>query len=189
MSATTPSSEGKITKVPAPPLPATLIQSLPTAAAIIQHVVAIERLRPQLEKELKQATKRGAIDLARCFIVFHRMMSVMGDKLKSLNALFEEYKVLRMPAAFEAAGVTHVPLDAGYRVGVNYTWRASIKGDMREKAYDYLRKNYADCVIETVNSSTLSALARELQEEKNIELPSSMFNVAHVPSTSVTRTG
>jgi hypothetical protein len=152
------------------------------------HVTAIERLRPQLEKELKQATKRGAIDLARCFTVFHRMMSVMGDKLKPLTALFEEYKVLRMPAAFEAAGVTHVPLDAGYRVGVNYTWRASIKGDMRNKAYDYLRKNYPDCVIETVNSSTLSALARELQEEKNVELPSAMFNVAHVPSTSVTKT-
>lgn len=181
---------------PKAPLPATLVKSLPTASEVVKHVAAIEALIPKLEKELQAAGKRGALDLARAFVVLHRIHEVtLSDKvgrLKALATLFETYKSHVVPEAFEQAGVPHVALDEGYRVGISTPWRASLKADdtgvTRLKAYDWLRKNHPDVISETVNSSTLSALAKELHEDKNKTLPDDLFNAAQVPAASVTRT-
>lgn len=174
-------------KSPPPPLPAELTRDLPSAREIIKHIVAIEKLTSQLEREMQDARKRGAIPLARCFTVFHRLMSVMSDKLKPLSAVFETFKVLHVPEAFETAGVTHVPLDIGYRVQVSYILRASIRKDMRDEAYKWLHRHHKDMIVETVNASSLSALARTLREEQNKALPDRYFNIADVPNTSVVR--
>ena len=174
-------------KSPPPPLPPALTKLLPAAVDIVKHAAAIEKLIPTLRRQMEASQKQGAISLARTYTVLHRMMSTIDAKLKPLDHLFEEYKTLRLPATFEQAGVTHVPLDVGYRVAVSYTWRASVKAGQRDGAYDWLRKHHPDCLIETANSSTLSKLARELSEEQNKELPERLFNAALVPGTSVTK--
>lgn len=175
-------------KTPPPPLPRELAHSLPAASEVIKHVVEIEKLIPKLRKQMDASKQRGAIDLARTFTVLHRLIAVTDTKLNPLRELFEHYKVLECPAIFEQAGVTHIPLDAGYRVTISYTLRASVNGDDRSGAYAWLKKHHPDTVIETVNASTLSKLARELLEHENRELPEKLFKVVNVPSTSVTRT-
>lgn len=176
-------------KAPPPPLPKSLVQALPASSTIMKHISAVEMLIPALRKEMVEAKKNGAIPLARAFTVLHRLVSTIDSKLQPLSALFEEYKTIECPAAFEQSGITSVPLTEGYRVGISYTLRASIKAEMKTDAYKWLQQNQlGDIITETVNSSTLSATARTLLEDQNKELPDKLFNVANVPNTSVTRT-
>lgn len=186
--ATNGKSKAAVDKAPPPPLPKSLVQALPAATEIVKYAAEIEALIPKLRKQMDASKQRGAIDLARAFTVLHRLVAVVEARLKPLDLLFEHYKVLECPAIFENAGVTHIPLDAGYRVTISYTLRASVNGDDRSAAYSWLKKHHPDTVIETVNASTLSKLARELLENENRELPEKLFKVVNVPSTSVTRT-
>src|SRR5262245_57799095 len=113
-------------KAPPAPLPRELVQCLPVAAEIIKHLTAIERCYPELVREMAEAKAGGSISLARSFVVLHRIMTVWATKLKPFSELFERYKTLECPAAFEQDGVTHVPLVDGYRVTTSYTLRASV---------------------------------------------------------------
>lgn len=176
-------------KAPPPPLPESLIASLPAARDIVNHLREIDKRMPALKAQLLSAKERGAIDLARAFVVMHRMMAVLSGSEKWMDELFTKYKELDCPEVFEAAGVTHVPLAEGYRVGLNYLTRASIRAGLKEVAHQWLIENgHQDIITETVNASTLSALARTLQEEENLSLPEDLFNVALMTNTSVTKT-
>jgi hypothetical protein len=120
--------------------------------------------------------------------VLYRAMKKVESDLKSLEDLYRKYKELEVPAAFEQDGVTSLPLAEGFRVGTSTTIRASIREGMKQHAYSWLVENgHGDIIAETVNSSTLSATARELREA-NLELPEKWFNVADMPNTSVTQT-
>lgn len=64
---------------------------------------------------------------------------------------------------------------------------ASIPGDKREGAYAWLRENgYEGMIQETVNSSSLSAAAKELIE-RGEELPEDLFSIHTKDSISITR--
>lgn len=188
-------TNGKQADEPKTPLPSSLTAALPSAGKIVAHIVAIEALTVSLSDELERSAKGGAVALARAFVVLHRLHERTGRKEESkigvalVGKLFETFKNERVPHAFEVEGVPNVPLSEGYRVGVSSTKRASIIKGMQEAAKQWLRDNdYADIISETINASTLSSFARNLQEEHNLELPDKLFNVADMPTTSVTKT-
>lgn len=185
------SYDGK--KEPPPPLPSTLVQALPTASKIVKHVDEIRQLMPQLQREMEQARNAGSIAASRAFVVLHRLAAILCSEennwFKPLRQMFDQYRSQDLPALFEQEGVTSVPLAEGYRVGVSFTIRASIKQGEKDRAYAWLRGNQlGDIITTTVNASTLSATARTLLEEQNLELPEELFNVANMPNTSVTKT-
>lgn len=171
-----------------PPLPRELLTALPTAIEVVKLLYQVEALRPRIEKELKEAMGEGSVALARAFVVQHRMMAVLKDRIKPFEELFELYKTKHVPAKFEDDGVTHHSLAAGFRVTTSYATRAAMIPDKKEEAKQWLRENHPDVVIETVNASTLSALAKQLAEEQNLDLPRDLFNTTMLPGTSVTRT-
>jgi len=177
----------------APPatLPKTIVNALPTGAKIAQHIAAIEALLPSLQSELAAANKAGAIQLARAFVVMHRLNERMLSEEKAFKPfknLWKETKELTVPACFEQSGVDNVPLSEGFRVGLSTRVVASIQPGQKEAAYKWLIANdYGDIIQETVNASTLSKLASELRE-KNKELPETEFKVADLNNTSVTKT-
>lgn len=180
---------------PAPTMPASLIKALPTAAIMIKHATEIAKLLPSLEKELKASQAHGAVQLARSFVVFYRLVERMKETIKPIYhddaekpGLFEQYKRKLLPEAFEIEGVKSIPLAEGYRVGTSSTFRASIKKDQKDKAYAWLRANQlGDIISTTVNASTLSSAASRMIEDENKEFPEALFNVAMVPTTSVTK--
>lgn len=173
---------------PKAPLPESLRRTLPGANYIVARSTEINKAVAALEFELNGAKEKGAIALARTFVVFHRAMERLTDDLKGLEALYKQYKEVEVPAIFEEDGVTSVPLDEGFRVSTSYTFRASIRPDQKDKAYAWLRgAKLGDIITSTVNSSTLAKTARELGED-NKELPKALFNVAIMPNTSVTVT-
>lgn len=176
-------------------LPASLIKALPTAALMIKHTAEMAKLLPKLEKELKASQAHGAIQLARSFVVFHRLVERMKETIKPIYhddpekpGLFEQYKRKLLPEAFEIEGVKSIPLAEGFRVGTSSQYRASIKKDQKDKAYAWLRANkLGDIISSTVNASTLSSAASKMIEDENRELPEELFSVAMVPTTSVTK--
>jgi hypothetical protein len=176
-------------KTPPKKLPASIINSAPTALKILQAIGAATKLMPQLEKEMAAAKKGGSIPLARAFVALHRLNMRVGEEIEPLVQLFKKYKELEVPGTFEADKITHVPLEEGFRVGLSSRLFASIPQGKRDQAYQWLRENgLGDLITATVNAGTLSAAAKELMEEKNTELPKELFTVAYVPNTSVTAT-
>lgn len=176
-------------KAPPKKLPASIVNAAPTAADMMQRVMAVAKLVPALEKELMQSKKNGVIALARAFVALHRLKNRIDEELKPFDELFKKFKEVEMPAAFEVEGVTNVPLAEGFRVGLSHRYLASIKPGQRDQAYQWLRENnLADLITTTVNASTLSAAGKTMLEEKNQELPEDLFNRAYIPNTSVTTT-
>lgn len=130
---------------------------------------------------------QGVVEYTRAFVALREMKDKIEEALKPFDKFYLEAKEQKLPAAFEAAGVPTVNLDEGYRVSISHNVRASIKGGQKDAALEWLRQNgLGDVVTETVNSSTLSGLARSMAEE-NRELDSELFTVAIMPTTSVTR--
>lgn len=187
---------GKTAKSVPATLPASLVKALPTAVMILKHAAEIAKLLTPLRKELEASRKHGAVQMARSFVVLHRMMERLDETLKPLThdsaenpGLFAEYKKKLLPEVFEVEGVPSIPLAEGFRVSVGYKYYASITKGSKDAAYQWLRENNLPDIIQpTVNASSLSAAAKDLIENKNIDMPEDLFTVAHVPTTSVTKT-
>lgn len=129
------------------------------------------------------------IELARFFVSVRQMKDHLEAEIKPFDAFYEQLAKVTLPETFDRHGVPSVTLDEGYRVQVSHAVRASIRGGVdKEAAYAWLRDNeLAEIVTETVNASTLSAVAKTMAEE-NKELPSDLFNVAVLANTSFNRT-
>lgn len=140
-----------------------------------------------LQDELDYVDELGAIEQARAFVDLRYVKDELDEVSKKVNKVYEQYKVEKLPAAFEAAGVPTISLEEGYRVTVQHRLHASIKSGKKDDAYNWLNENgLGDLITDTVNASTLSAAARSMGED-NIELPEEIFNVAILPNTSVTK--
>ena len=118
------------------------------------------------------------------------MKEQLSDAVDELGKLVENLKTTQIPQLFEDHNVRNVSVEVdgiAYRVGVSQRVVASVKADDKAKAYDWLRTHELGAlVIETVNSSTLASTAKAMLEEGK-ELDPDLFNVAIMPTTSVTK--
>lgn len=170
-------------------LPKTIANALPASIDVMQTLQQLARLLPAVAKDMKKAKDSGSIPAARAFVALHRLVSRTDEELKPLSDLFNQYKTELLPALFEQDGVSSVPLDEGFRVGLSSRFVASIKPGEKDPAYEWLKKNgLGDIIQATVNSGTLSASLKSMLEERNIEPPSELFNTAFIPNVSVTAT-
>jgi len=150
------------------------IQSLDSALNNLMVDVDVDNLSP--------------IELARYFVRVRETKDQLEKILKPFDAFYETLAKVKIPETFDRHGVPSVTLDEGYRVTVSHALRASIRGGVdKEAAYEWLRDNgLGDIVTQTVNASTLSAVAKTMGED-NKELPEGLFNVAIMPNTSFNR--
>jgi hypothetical protein len=170
-------------------LPRTIVEALPTSKDVVFQINAISELLRVIEGELRTADRAGSIQLARAYVVLHRLKDKFGALDKQFTAIFEDYKNVKIPSKFVDEGITNVPLAEGFRVGTSIRFLASIRKGMQELAHDWLRSNKLESlIIQTVNSSSLSSAAKELATEHNIDLPDDIFNVALVPNATVNKT-
>lgn len=130
----------------------------------------------------------GPIELSRAFVRVRLLKDEMDAIMKSFDAFYEELAKVKLPAVFDMHKVPSITLDEGYRVTISHSMRASIRGGAdKQAAYEWLRSNgLGDIVTETVNASTLSAVAKTMAEE-NRELDADLFNVAVLANTSFNR--
>jgi hypothetical protein len=72
------------------------------------------------------------------------------------------------------------------RVGLSQRWSASIID--KDAGFQWLRNNnHEGLITETVNSSTLSAFAKDMFVNHNLELPEDIFKVGQMTITSITK--
>lgn len=171
------------------PLPASIKAALPSAVLIVNDLqVLMTASLPALVKDI-EAAKHNPVELARAMVALHRLHDIVEGFEKKFSAIYEECKTKTVPDVLEATNQKFISLAEGFRVGVAFTWRASIKEGQKDVAYHWLRANkLGDLISSTVNASTLSAAAKHRIEEQNLDFPEDLFNVAHMPNTSVTQT-
>jgi signal transduction histidine kinase len=114
----------------------------------------------------------------------------LTDQIKEAReALDEMEKRLsreQVPEAMRAAGVKTITIEGVGRVSLSNRWSCSMLD--KQLGFDYLRANGAEgLIIETVNSQTLAAYAKELSTEEGKELPADVFKTGIMTYTSITK--
>lgn len=130
-----------------------------------------------------------ASELAQLYADARVMSDEIGSAIKVLSDHLVNLSSERIPRAFEDEKIKSFTTMNGYRVTVSTSLYASIKADQKLDAYQWLRKNQLGAlIIETVNTSTLSATARIMLSEGK-ELPEDMFSSYTQNTTSLTKVG
>jgi hypothetical protein len=125
-------------------------------------------------------------DAARHYKVMRDFQDEVKELTSRLQSSIDSSKHEVLPSMFRDNGVTSISVD-GYRFTVASSVRASIPGETKPLAYQWLRDNdLGELIIETVNSSTLAAQARKMMED-GTELDDKLFRVAIVPTVSITK--
>lgn len=172
-----------------PTLPKSYLNAMPTALDLGNRLTALTADLAKLEQQLERSAKAGAINAAKSFVVLRRLKDKAEDFQSQFQSIFDRYQKVVIPELFESEGVTSLPLAEGYRVGISNKFYASIKKDMRDKAWAWLKKHgLKDLITETVNASSLSAAIKYEIENNNLDPPEDLFTTAFVPNTSVTVT-
>lgn len=105
------------------------------------------------------------------------------DALDKLENLLSHEQI---PNIFKEVGVKTVNIIGLGRVTVSYRWGCSMLD--KEEGMNWLRDNGQESlIIETVNSSTLAAFARNMLEEEGKGLPEDIFKTSLYPFTSITK--
>ena len=105
---------------------------------------------------------------------------------EALDKLEDAMSHEQIPTAMRDVGVKTVNIIGLGRVTVSYRWGCSMLD--KDEGMNWLRNNGQEAlIIETVNSSTLAAFARNLLEEEGIGLPEDIFKTSTYPFTSITK--
>jgi hypothetical protein len=105
---------------------------------------------------------------------------------EALNEMEEKLSREQIPDIFREHGIKTTTIEGVGRVTVSYRFGCTMLD--KEQGLEWLRGNgHGGIIIETVNSSTLSAFAKSMLEESGAELPDSIFKVSTSPYTSITK--
>ena len=105
---------------------------------------------------------------------------------KSLEIVEDRLSHSEIPDAFKAVGVKTMTVDGVGRVSIGRRWACSMVD--KDRGMAWLRENGdGGLIIETVNSSTLAAHAKDLLENHGKELPQELFHTHINAYTSITK--
>jgi hypothetical protein len=105
---------------------------------------------------------------------------------EALNEMEEKLSREQIPEIFREQEIKTTTIEGVGRVTVAYRFGCSMLD--KEAGLEWLRGNgHGGIIIETVNSSTLSAFAKSMLEESGAELPDTIFKTSTSPYTSITK--
>jgi hypothetical protein len=134
----------------------------------------------------EQFDELDPVALVRALDAWQQRKVALEDELKQVNKVFDFLRIVRIPAAFEEAGVELLKVDGVGRCSLTADMWVSITAGHKDEAYDWLRDTGRGSLItETVNSSTLKASIRKalLAAEP---LPDGVFSVSPYTRASIT---
>jgi len=151
-------------------------------------LTAIQSLAAQfniLSFQLDSLPTKTSSEIAAIYVDMKNINDTYVEVGKTLSKAIDEIKHKILPESFEREGLSSFTTTSGYRVTVSAAVRASLAN--KDAGYEWLRlNNLSDIITETVNASTLSAVARTLLEEGK-ELPEEYFKTYIQNTTSVTK--
>ena len=152
----------------------------------------LELAMREFEAEMAKAVEsRNVATVAEKFVSWKLQFEEFEKFYKEVAAQNDKFKSEMVPSVFQdpEGGAKTVTTNSGYRVTVTNKIYASAKGDANVKkwAKDWLiRNDHAYVIVEQINASSLSSLAKELAE-KNEQLPEDLFNQFTKSGMSVTK--
>ena len=155
----------------------------------VQTINDLQMLLIGTESKLKEVKKGGKL---KDLVEFYRNIYDTNESIKSvtkeLNKIQDSLRYNVVPEKMEEQDLKTVTFkDLNCRITVSQVVKASIFAEQKEGAYLWLRREgYSAVVKETVNASTLSAIAKEKIESGN-ELPKTVFNVHTSERISLTK--
>ncbi len=157
-----------------------MMKTLPDGLDLIAKSVTLYR---NLVEKTKKEGK--SVSLARTLISVRDYMEHLDALAKQVREIRDELAYTLVPEAFERDGVTTHTLEEGYRVTISPFVRASTR-DMQQGIEWMKKHNLGAIVKETINASTLAALAKDWIGQGK-ELPDEIFNIHVGFNTSVTK--
>lgn len=158
----------------------------PIAPDIPDALALLERSAQQVRNAIDEA-KDGPADLARIYIQLRLVLEEVAAEVGKLTDLRDSLQYKMIPESYEAHGVTSQTM-LDHRITVSVLVRASIAPDQKEAAHVWLREHgYDGFITQTVNASSLAALAKTLMQDEGKELPENIFKTYTVLSTSMTK--
>ena len=157
------------------------------AIAILDEVTRSVNWMERLADELKAAiTAPGKLaETVESYVVTKRVNDMLEEGRKLIGAVAQEASYKVIPDKMADEDISTFTSRLGYRVTVSQRFSASMLD--KERGFDWLRAHdLGDLIQPTVNAQTLSAQARRLVEEENIELPEDIFKTSIAPYVSVT---
>jgi hypothetical protein len=109
-----------------------------------------------------------------------------NEMKKRINTAYDLLSRDIVPEAMRHNKVKTVTVEGIGRVTISHRYSCSMLD--KEKAMDWLRGNGLEgIIIETVNSSTLSATAKDMLLNEGKEMPPELFKTGTSPFTSITK--
>jgi len=144
----------------------------------MEHIAQQARV---LGSELKQVESEeyDKLTLPQQCIAYQRMQEQykrLDDARKSVYHVLDKISKVTLPEAMESAGVPSIAIEElGKTIYMQTRFSATIKD--KELAMKWLREGgYDDLITETVSSSSLTALCKELELEQGISPPEDAIN-------------
>jgi len=116
-----------------------------------------------------------------------KQKEVLEDQLKAVNKRFDFLRISKIPTKMDDEGVSNINITGVGRVSLTADMHVSIKSEMKESFYVWLRDNgRGDLLQETINPSTLKATVKGMFKGGQ-EIPEDLLNVSPFMRASITR--
>ncbi len=140
-----------------------------------------------MSESFKDYSDMGLADLGR---ELRRLKDKLEEEKAVATKTQKEYDRLRkevIPEVAEDHGITSMNISGIGRLGIRPELYVSIEKDHKEEAYDWLRENnHEDLIQGTVNASTLKAFVKE-QIKNGEELPDDLFVITPFMMATITK--
>jgi len=123
---------------------------------------------------------------------FYKMMIDLENAIEEVRLrayhVKNHHQMKVLPDLFVQASTTKTSTLNGYTVSYSQDYSISIPKDARDSAYGWLEQNgLGDIITTTVNSSTLKATIKELNNQNKPMPPEDLIKVTPIPKYSVVR--
>lgn len=123
---------------------------------------------------------------------FYKMMIDLENAIEDVRLrtyhVKNHHQMKVLPDLFVQASTTKTSTLNGYTVSYSQDYSISIPKDARGDAYEWLENNgLGDIITTTVNSSTLKATIKELNNQNKPMPPEELIKVTPIPKYSVVR--
>lgn len=139
------------------------------------------------ENEYSKYDSMTLVQIIESMSTIQKAKERLEDELKLINKEFDFLRITKVPAKMEEDGVDRITVAGVGRVSLTADMHVSVKADMKDKFYEWLRDNgRGDLLQETVNASTLKAAVKGMYKNGE-EIPDDMLNVSPFTRASITK--
>lgn len=152
-----------------------------------EMVRGLQIVTGQVREDTNVAVQSGdPVLLSRHFRDLRGVNETIKECRKALDEMEDLLSVRDIPDLFRNLQIRHMTIEGIGRVGVSYRFSCSLLD--KPRGHEWLKDNgHGDIIQPTVNSSTLSAFAKNMIEVEGKDLPDDIFKTSSSPYTSITK--